>query len=82
LDWKVVAVYVLGAAILVYILWAMTQLGKVRYRSCKFCTSYNIPTDHEPCDTCELRVDLERPTAFIEDAGYLERQRRHSSRPP
>lgn len=73
--------YIASGLIMAYIIWAMNQIGKVRYRSCKECLHYHFPHDHEPCDECELELDLDRPTNFVLDVSYLERQRRHSSRP-
>ena len=81
MDVRAVAVYIAAALIMAYILWAMAQIGKVRFRSCKECLHYHIPTDHEPCEDCELELELDRPTNFALDVAYLDRQTRHSSRP-
>lgn len=82
MDVRFVIPYIAGAIIMGYILWAMTQIGKVRYRSCKECLHYHIPNDHEPCDDCDINPEGERPSNFVLDVAYLERQRRNSSKPP
>lgn len=64
------AVYIAAGAIMVYILWAMTQIGKVRFRSCKYCLHYHLQVDNEPCDECQMYDDLERPSNFAEDIVY------------
>lgn len=75
----IIAIYVAGGAILAYILWAMMQIGKVRWRSCKECLHYHIPTDHDPCDECYLIEDSDRPSKFVLDIAYLERRHKRSS---
>ena len=81
MDVRVVLVYIATGLIMAYIIWAMTQIGKIRFRSCKECLHYHIQADQGPCEECELELELERPTNFVLDIAYLERQRRHSSRP-
>ncbi|GAI95736.1 unnamed protein product [marine sediment metagenome] len=73
-----IAVYIAAGLIMAYIIWAMAQIGKVRYRSCKECLHYHMPVDHEPCEDCELELELDRPTNFVLDVSYLERHSRSS----
>lgn len=78
---RVVLVYIATGLIMAYILWAMSQIGKVRFRSCKECLHYHLQVDQDSCEECELELDRDRPTNFVLDIAYLERQTRHSSRP-
>jgi hypothetical protein len=75
---RVVAVYIAGGVILVYMFWTMRQLKKVKWASCKDCLHYHVLKDLGPCDGCYLHEDLDRPTEFVLDEAYLERQSRSS----